>query len=78
MVILIVDDEHSVISSITNIISQNFEDVFEIYTASSAEAAYEICQETKIDLLITDIRMPGADGIRSINTFMNYPLALFL
>jgi two-component system response regulator YesN len=63
MVILIVDDEHSVISSITNIISQNFEDVFEIYTASSAEAAYEICQETKIDLLITDIRMPGADGI---------------
>ena len=63
MVILIVDDEHSVISSISTIISQNFEDVFEIHTASSAEQAYEICQEIKVDLLITDIRMPGADGI---------------
>ena len=63
MVILIVDDEYSVINMISNILNKNFNNCFEIYTASSAMEAYEILEEVRIDILITDICMPDIDGI---------------
>lgn len=58
--ILIVDDEDVVLSLLSDALE---EEAAELITANSAAKAIEIIQQNPIDLLITDIRMPGMDGI---------------
>ncbi len=58
--ILIVDDEPNyrlILSEITK------EEGYEVLTAESAEKAMPIVRETDLDLVITDMRMPGMDGM---------------
>lgn len=64
---LIVDDETAVLTTLqTNISWQQFGVSF-IYTASDGEQALDILKKKKIDLLITDIKMPRMDGLTLIN-----------
>jgi len=58
--ILIVDDEDVVLSLLSDALE---EEAAELITTNSATKAIEIIQQNPIDLLITDIRMPGMDGI---------------
>jgi CheY-like chemotaxis protein len=37
-----------------------------VETASSGEEAWEIFQKTQIDIVVTDLRMPGIDGLELI------------
>lgn len=56
--ILIVDDE----DNIRKVIIDIFEDSgFEIFTAKNGREAIEIFQANKIDLILTDVRMPEYD-----------------
>ena len=60
--VLIVDDEEDMIWSLQkNLPTENLQ--VTIFTASSGEEALSILEETKIDLIVTDIRMPGISGI---------------
>ncbi len=60
--VLIVDDEEDMIWSLQkNLPNSGLE--INIVTASSGEGALAILQKTKIDLIITDIKMPGISGI---------------
>jgi DNA-binding response OmpR family regulator len=43
---------------------------YEIILAYDAESALEQVSSEKIDLIITDIRMPGRDGIELISSIM--------
>lgn len=66
--ILIVDDEETLIWGMSKRLSKERgrRDI-EVLSANSAEGALDILQQTEIDLIITDIRMPGMSGLELLS-----------
>ena len=58
--ILLVDDE----APIRRLLETQVNDLARVLTAGSAEAAWEILRRTDIDVIVTDFRMPGIDGLQ--------------
>lgn len=67
MTILLVDDQRSVLDGL--LAGIDFPNIgFEtVYTASSAQNALTILEENDIDVLMTDIEMPGQNGLELLN-----------
>ena len=61
--VLLVDDEKSVIESLSNNVPWSNLGVETIFTAKDGLQALKTVQTHRIDLIITDIRMPRMDGI---------------
>ncbi|ODR28293.1 response regulator transcription factor [Eisenbergiella tayi] len=61
--ILLVDDEKSVLNTLTSSIQWQQFGVEKILTATDGIQALNIMQKNHTDLLITDIRMPNMDGL---------------
>lgn len=71
--ILIVDDEQALLNSMQRDLSK-LNNEFDIYTASNGHEASRLIEESKVDLLITDIFMPDKEGIELIReTRQRYP-----
>jgi len=70
--VLVVDDDPSILCLIEELLSAN---EYQTILASSGEEALEIAsKQTSIDLLLTDIDMPGINGIVLAKQFCNlYP-----
>jgi len=70
--LLLVDDEEIILNSLGTDLSQ---ENFDVTLAASGEDAIDLLQDKKFDLVITDLSMPGSDGIqvlqeaKSINPF---------
>ena len=60
--ILIVDDEETLTFSLYQAFIK-CPDNIEVVTAASGEEAAEKIEQSKFDLVLTDIRMPGMDGL---------------
>jgi putative nucleotidyltransferase with HDIG domain len=58
--VLAVDDEPSILSLVERVLVKQG---YKVKSASSAQNALEILTEEKFDLLLTDIVMPGMDGL---------------
>jgi two-component system, NtrC family, response regulator len=58
--ILVVDDEKNYLLVLKELLG---EEGYEVLTAQSASVALNIFQETELDLVITDMRMPGMSGM---------------
>ncbi len=58
--VLIVDDERHVRESLSNWF---VEDGYEVSTAGSAKEALQVLATRDVDVVVTDIRMPGMDGL---------------
>ncbi|MBF0100406.1 MAG: response regulator [Desulfobacterales bacterium] len=58
--ILIVDDEPDILVSLTQVLIQ---ENYQVKTSLRAQDALKILQSEQIPLVITDVRMPGMDGI---------------
>ena len=58
--ILIVDDETTILQSLSGILS---DEGYETLTASNGYEALKIIEEESPDLVLLDIWMPGMDGI---------------
>lgn len=56
--LLVVEDD----SNIRLLLETRLKTRYAVYTASGAESAFEILENVNIDLLITDVMMPGTDG----------------
>jgi len=58
--VLIIDDEEG----IRRVMSITLKDAgYEVLTASDGESGIGVCQEKSPQIVITDVRMPGMDGI---------------
>lgn len=79
--VLIVDDEYIICESLKSKISRlGFREIGDIITCTSGEEAILISRKTKPQIVITDIKMPGMDGIqviRELSVFLN-PACFFV
>ncbi len=66
--VLIVEDIHSIGLAISDLLRENFT----VFSASCYDEALEILTEKKIELLITDIKMPGKSGLDLIQYTRKY------
>lgn len=72
--ILIVDDEPAMLNSMKRDLME-FENEYEIYTSSNSNETLDLIEENAIDILITDIYMPGREGMELISELhKKYPL----
>ena len=59
-IVLVVDDEKDV----REIVTEMIEDLgFSVYGADSGEAALDLISQTSVDLVISDVKMRGMDGL---------------
>ncbi len=56
--ILIVDDEPNILRALARLL-----DKYEIFSAESGDEALSLAENQSFDLVITDYRMPGMNGI---------------
>ncbi|GFP74857.1 response regulator [Clostridium fungisolvens] len=64
--LLIADDEKYERESIISILSWEFGDKLEVLEARNGREAIEIAEQTRPDIVITDIKMPGINGLVAI------------
>ncbi len=63
MKILLVDDQERIIKAMERLVDWERLGIDQVYTAGSAADARKILEECPIDIMLTDIEMPGEDGI---------------
>ncbi len=68
--VLIVDDDPEVLNSLRKELSKD-SDFYQVEFVSSGKEALEKLEEEDYDLLITDIRMPGMDGVELLVEILN-------
>ncbi len=61
--ILVIDDEELIIKSLTKLIEKSGYDVF---VSKNGQDAIIMAEEDRFDLIISDIRMPGINGIEVV------------
>ncbi len=61
--ILVVDDEPSILAAFEDLLSAQGH---EVLTAGRAQAALQRIEDERPDLVITDVRMPGMDGLSAV------------
>lgn len=61
--LLILDDEPAVVNSLAHNIPWEEHGIAHVFKAGSADQALGLMREYRIDLVISDIRMPGMDGL---------------
>lgn len=64
--LIIADDEKYDRESITSILNDAFEEKIEISEASNGRELIEISERIRPDIIITDIKMPGINGLKAI------------
>ncbi|RED64650.1 response regulator [Cohnella lupini] len=71
--LLIADDEQKIRLGLRAMIEREFADSYEIVLVSDGDEALAACKSTGADILITDIRMPGMDGVTLIKRLSDMP-----
>jgi HD-like signal output (HDOD) protein len=62
--VVFVDDEEAILSSLRSLFRKSGHN---LHTFTSAAAALEFVQKTPVDLIISDLRMPGMTGVEFLN-----------
>ncbi len=65
--ILIVDDDNLLQNSLRTILSEKYD----VLVAGTGEDAVELLKDTSIDLVLLDIRLPGMNGIETLQAILN-------
>lgn len=66
--LLIVDDDLNIRMAIEKMLLDQYKDTFKIYQAENGERAIETAFSIKIEIIITDIKMPVCNGLSMIET----------
>jgi len=67
--ILIVDDEPNYLIVLSELLR---EERFEVFTAACGEEGLKVVKSTDLDLVITDMRMPGMDGMTLLKEIKSF------
>jgi two-component system response regulator YesN len=62
MSIMLVDDEIEILEAVSRVLKSEFSDEYNVFATTSSRDAKHMLQTQLIDILITDINMPGIDG----------------
>ncbi len=65
--VLVVDDEEVVLQSVLKVLKPDDEHEFLVDTATSAAAGLRLMGQRKFDIVVTDLMMPGMDGLQFID-----------
>ncbi|MBE0341642.1 response regulator, partial [Paenibacillus sp. 28ISP30-2] len=77
--VLLVDDERIIVEGISNVIDWAALDTELVATARNGIDAYEKIVELKPDIVISDIKMPGMDGLSLVSkAHKKYPSIKFI
>lgn len=68
--LLLVDDEKSILDGLYYNIDWNELDIKDVFRAADVSSALKILESRHIDIVITDIRMPGTDGLTLCDTIL--------
>jgi len=71
--ILVVDDEQLIRNSLQRLLEKNH---YQVSTAESVEQAVELIEAHAYDLILSDLRLPGAPGTRLIELFADMPIII--
>ncbi|MFH7326485.1 sigma-54-dependent transcriptional regulator [Desulfurivibrio sp. C05AmB] len=63
--ILVVDDEPNYLIILSELLR---DEGYEVFTAGQGDEALQVVKEADLDLIITDMRMPGMDGLELLKT----------
>jgi len=66
MNILIAEDSKETREALKNIIAYGVDDSINVYEAEDGDVAWKFIRENEVDVLLTDIMMPGMDGFELI------------
>ena len=72
--LILADDDALVLQGLTAIVT-SFEDLELVGSAASGAEAVKLCRQTRPDVAVLDIRMPGMDGIQASKTLIAEELA---
>jgi len=61
--ILVVDDEDYLVDGVTTLLRETEGPELDVYSAYTAFEALDWLERTKIDVVLSDIHMPGMDGL---------------
>ncbi len=67
--ILVVDDEDLILKLCERVLTKAG---YEVRTAIDANSAMQICEYNRFEILLTDIKMPGLDGIHLIDVIKKF------
>lgn len=77
--LLIADDEKYDRDSIVNILNSDFKNQLEISEAKNGREEIELSEQLRPDIIITDIKMPGINGLKAIQEIKKFlPNAYFI
>ena len=65
--LLIIDDEKVIQQSCYDIFTEK-SNRYDIFTASSGDAALDKLEKKSFDIILTDLKMPGMSGLKLIST----------
>lgn len=65
--VLVVDDEEVVLESVRKVLKDDEEHHFSVDTALSAAAGLDLMGQNTYDIVVTDLMMPGIDGLQFID-----------
>lgn len=63
-VILLVEDEPSILSSLRRVLGR---DRYEVLTAESGAAGLAVLESRSVDVVVSDMRMPGISGVEFLS-----------
>lgn len=70
--LMVCDDEQIMIESVRHIVEKEFSDIRIVETARSGREAIEKTMTTKPDIILTDIKMPGINGLDAVKEIKRY------
>lgn len=72
--VLLVDDEELALAGLKNGVDWHALEIEKVYQANSMKSAMEVIQKHSVDIMVSDIEMPGGSGLELIRwTKENYP-----